>query len=71
MDKVWVDFNNCGVDGVRLICQGTLDDIKKNGIVLKEGLKLIIWDEELLAESTVTHSSTDKCWVAHIDKKNW
>ena len=71
MDKIWVDFNNIGVDGVRLICQGTLDDIKKNGIILKEGLRLIIWDEELLAESIVKFSSNDNCWVAKIDKKNW
>jgi len=71
MNKIWVDFNNMGVDGVRLNCRGTLDDIKEKGIVIKPGLRLIIWDEDLLAESTVRYSTVDKCWVAHINRKNW
>jgi hypothetical protein len=71
MSKIWVDFNNMGVDGVRLNCNGTLEDIDDKGIVLTQGLELTIWFEDLSAESTVMYSSVDNCWVAQINNKNW
>ena len=32
METFWVDFNNTGKEGVRLICKGTLDELKGKNI---------------------------------------
>jgi hypothetical protein len=78
MDTLWVDFQNAGHDGVRLICNGTLADLKEKGIELRDGLQLLIWSEDyddngnpdnLSVEAVVRYSNSDKCWVAQYDNK--
>ena len=78
MDTLWVDFQNSGHDGVRLICNGTLADLKEKGIELRDGLQLLIWSEDyddngnpdnLSVEAVVRYSNSDNCWVAQYDSK--
>lgn len=76
METLWVDFQNSSVEGVRLICNGTLAEIQKKNIKLFPGLKLVILTEDydddgnqdnLLVEATVGYSDSEKCWFAHFD----
>jgi len=46
MEKLWVDFQNAGIEGVRLICEGTLKEMRQKKITLKDGLTLLIWSED-------------------------
>jgi len=65
--RVWVDFNNSDAEGrVRLNCIGTIDDLSHQGIVLREGLKMLLYCLELEAEGVACHSS-EGIWAANID----
>lgn len=62
-----VDFGNCDQDGaVRLVTRGTVEHFKRHGIMLSEGLRITMADDELTAEGTCT--LRDEVWVARIDK---
>jgi hypothetical protein len=76
METLWVDFQNAGFEGVRLICKGTLDELRQKNLTLHDGLKLLIWTEDqdddgkednLLVEAVVKYSDVDRCWVASFD----
>jgi hypothetical protein len=65
---VFVDFNNSDRLGrVRLNTVGTVQDLNRLGIVLREGAKLTLRSFELEAEGTVTYSSEEGVWVAGVD----
>jgi len=79
METLWVDFQNAGYDGVRLICKGTLKELKEKNIELKDDLQLLIWSDDeddngrkdnLLVEAVVKFSVVDHCWVAQFDENN-
>lgn len=53
METLWVDFNNMGVDGVRLICNGTLQEIKEKSLVLHNELKLLVWYSDEYLDGSV------------------
>ena len=66
--RVFADFHNTDVKGrLRLSCVGTTADLKRQGIVLREGQSLIIYSEELEVEGTVHYSEEEKLWTAVID----
>ena len=66
--RVFADFHNADVKGrVRLNCVGTMEDIKRHGIVLRDGLSLTIYSEELEVDSVVQYSEAEKLWAAVID----
>jgi hypothetical protein len=76
MEILWVDFNSMGIEGVRLSCNGTQKEIKDKGLVLFDGLKLLVWyvdeyedgsTDKLSAEVIVKYSDIDKCWVGQIN----
>lgn len=76
METLWVDFQNAGKDGVRLICKGTLDEISEKGLTLHEGLQLIIWTEDqdddgkpdnLVVNAVIKYSTIDGCWIAQFN----
>jgi hypothetical protein len=80
MEALWVDFQNMGIDGVRLICNGTLKEISEKNIQLKDGLELLIWNNDedgegnpdnLLVEAVVKYSKIDNCWVAQFAPDNF
>jgi len=66
--RVSVDFQNSDRSGrVRLNTIGTLRDLSESGIVLREGLELLLYCLELEAEGTVTFSMEENLWVAELD----
>ena len=66
--KVFADFHNADAKGrVRLNCAGTVVDLERQGIVLRDGQSLIIYSEELEVEGVVHYSEEEKLWTAVID----
>ncbi|MYA98151.1 hypothetical protein F4X90_00510 [Candidatus Poribacteria bacterium] len=66
--RVFADFHNADVKGrLRLSCVGTIEDLERHGIVLREGQSLIIYSEELEVEGVVHYSEEEKLWTAVID----
>ena len=66
--RVFADFHNADAKGrVRLNCAGTVADLKRQKIVLRNGQSLIIYSEELEVESVVHYSEEEKLWTAVID----
>lgn len=62
-----VDFGNRDQDGaVRLITRGTVDHLKAQGILLSEGMPILMSDGELTAEGTCT--LRENMWVAVVSR---
>jgi hypothetical protein len=71
MDKpsIYADFNNADSRGrLRLNCVGTIQDLARQGVRLRDGLQLLLHDDELEAEGEVHFSPEEQIWVADI---NW
>jgi hypothetical protein len=65
---VYADFNNADSGGrLRLNCIGTMQDLARLGLQLREGMPLILHDEDLEAEGEVHFSEVEHIWVARID----
>ena len=45
MIKVWADFNANSENGLYLNCKGTIDDLARQKIELKDGMELILWNQ--------------------------
>lgn len=75
--KVYVDFHNADSQGrVRLNCIGTMEDLARQQVELRNGLVLTLYSDdldakgepdELLVEGIVSFSQEEHCWVAAID----
>jgi hypothetical protein len=66
---IYADFNNADRAGrLRLNCAGTIEDLSRQGIQLREGMHLTLHDEELEADGEAHFSSEEQIWVARI---NW
>ena len=75
--RIYADFHNADAHGrVRLNCIGTVEDLSRQKIELREGLHLTLYADdlntlgqldELLVEGIVTFSAEEHCWVATID----
>lgn len=75
--KVYADFHNADPDGRLLLnCVGTIEDLARQGITLREGMLLTLYSDdldangqpdELLVNGVVSFSEEDHCWVAAID----
>ena len=66
--RVFADFHNADAKGkVRLNCAGTMADLKRQEIVLRDGQSLILYSEELEVEGVVHYSEEEKLWTAVID----
>jgi hypothetical protein len=75
--KVFVDFGNADAKGrVRLNCAGTLADLTRQNVQLRDGMVLALYSDdenvhgqpdELRAVGTVEYSVDEKAWVASID----
>ena len=76
--RIYADFQNLDGDNrLRLTCAGTLEDLQREGIQLREGLALLLYtddgdvhgnSDELRADGVVHYNEEEKCWVAAI---NW
>ena len=66
--RVFADFHNADVKGrVRLNCAGTIADLKRQKIVLRDGQSLIIYSEELEVEGVIHYSEEENLWTVVID----
>jgi hypothetical protein len=66
--RVFADFHNADPKGrVRLNCAGTVADLERQNIELRNGQPLIIYSEELEVEGIVHYSEAEKLWTAVID----
>ena len=70
--KIFVDFNNADKNGrVRLNVSGSVEDIKSNGIILQNGLLVLLDDDDgLKTLGKLTFSEEENIWVAEIDWKD-
>ena len=78
MKLVYADFMKCDAENrLVLICFGTHRDLEKHNINLKDGLKLVFYNEDendngilddLVAEGIVEYDTNNKRWTAKI---NW
>jgi hypothetical protein len=68
--RVSVDFQNSDhKERVRLNTVGTAQDLSQLGIVLREGLEILLYCLELEADGKVTYSKEESLWVAEVDWK--
>ena len=66
---IFADFNNADPrGGVRLNTIGTIEDLSRQGIQLREGMKLILHDDDLEADGEAHFSTKENTWIAMI---NW
>jgi hypothetical protein len=66
--KVFADFHNADAKGrLRLNCIGTVEDLAQQMIVLRDGLSLTLYSEDLEVEGVVQYSTDENVWVAVID----
>ncbi len=75
--KVYADFHNADARGrLRLNCVGTIEDLARQGVRLREGMRLTLYADdvgaggqldELLADGVVSFSEEEHCWVAAVD----
>ena len=66
--RVFADFHNADPKGrVRLNCAGTVADLERQKIELRNGQSVIIYSEELEVEGVVHYSEAEKLWTAVID----
>jgi hypothetical protein len=76
--RIYADFQNLDNENrLRLTCSGTLRDLARQKIQLRDGLVLTFYmddadddgkPDQLLAEGTVHFNEQEACWVAAI---NW
>lgn len=75
--KVYADFHNADANGrLRLNCVGTMEDLARQGITLREGMPSALYSDdldangqldELRVNGVVSFSEEEHCWVATID----
>jgi hypothetical protein len=75
--KVYADFHNADIHGrLRLNCVGTIEDLSRQRIELREGLTLTLYSDDsdeagrldrLFVDGLVSFSEEEDCWVAAID----
>ena len=66
--RVYADFHSADAKGyLRLNCVGTLQDLSRQRVVLKEGLCLTLYSEDLETEGHVQFSHEENIWFAVID----
>jgi hypothetical protein len=71
MDKlrVFADFHNADIQGrLRLNCTGTIEDLARQKIWLRDGQELKLYSEDLEVDGIVQYSTDENLWVAVI---NW
>jgi hypothetical protein len=66
--RIYADFHNADSQGrLRLNCVGTMEDLSRHQVELRDGKKLVLYSEELEAEGLVEYSESERLWVAKID----
>ncbi len=66
--RIYADFHNADPHGrVCLNCIGTVQDLARAQVKLRDGLLLTLTDEDLEVEGEVRYSLEEHLWVAVID----
>lgn len=67
--KIFADFNNADEKGrLRLNTNGSIDSIQKNQVDMKQGLNVLLDDNDSLqAVGNLEFSDEENIWVARID----
>ncbi len=66
--RIYADFHNADREGrLRLNCVGTIEDLSRYQVELRDGEKLVLYSEELEADGVVKYSEIERLWVAVID----
>ena len=66
--KVFVDFQNAAPQGrLRLNSLGTVEDLTRQGIDLRDDQWLTLYSEDVEADGQVRYSGEENLWVAVID----
>ena len=75
--RIYADFHNADSRGrLRLNSVGTIEDLARQQIELREGLALTIYSDDLdeqgaldklLVDGIVSFSEEEDCWIATID----
>lgn len=66
--RVFADFHNADAQGrLRLNCVGTIEDLARQQISLRDGQLLILYSEDLEVDGVVQYSEEENLWVAVID----
>jgi hypothetical protein len=64
--RVFAEFHNADARGhPRLNCIGTAEDLSRQGIALRDGLRLMRYSEDLEVQGR--HSADEHLWVSVID----
>ncbi|GAB3922369.1 hypothetical protein [Mucilaginibacter myungsuensis] len=69
---LFADFNNNDREGrLRLNLNGTIKDLEAKGMILSEGLEVILTDgDELSVLATIEFSKSENIWVGKFDDKD-
>ena len=66
--RVFADLHNADAPGrLCLNCIGTIEDLAQQQIVLRDGVCITLYSEELEVEGVVEYSTDEHLWVAIID----
>lgn len=75
--RIYADFQNLDDHNrLRLTCSGTLQDLERGGLQLREGLALTFYTDdaddqgqpdELRVDGVVHYDAESRCWVAAVD----
>ncbi len=66
--RVFADFHNADSDGrLRLNCVGSTEDLARQNVMLRDGLRLTLYSEDLEVDGQVRYSIAEGLWVAVID----
>lgn len=66
--RIFVDFHNSDQQGrVRLNCVGTIQDLNRLGVVLREGTEITLSSYEVEADGIAIYSTEEGMWVAKLD----
>jgi hypothetical protein len=76
MPRVYADFNNLDDSNrLRLNCAGTIEDLSRQGIELREGLFLTFYmddadlngnPDDILVDGVVQYDESNRCWVGAV-----
>ena len=76
--KIWADFNRVGGDLLVLDTQGTQNDLRRKGVVLREGMRVCIYMEDqedgqdvlMNVVAIVTWDNGYDSWIAKYSGKD-
>ena len=66
--RIYADFHNADEQGrLRLNCVGTIKDLARYRVELRDGEKVVLYSEELEVDGVVQYSDVERLWVAAVD----